>query len=122
MSWLSLNNTPVNYIAVEGVIGAGKTSLASMLAESLNAKLVLEKFEDNPFLEKFYSDRNAYALRTQLFFLLERYTQLQELTQEDLFHSHVVSDFLFEKDKIFAYLNLNDDELKIYESVVSALE
>ena len=117
-----LNNAPVNYIAVEGVIGAGKTSLASMLADSLNAKLVLEKFEDNPFLEKFYSDRDRYALRTQLFFLLERYTQLQELTQEDLFHSHVVSDFLFEKDKIFAYLNLNDDELKIYESVVSALE
>jgi deoxyadenosine/deoxycytidine kinase len=119
---MPFNTMPVNYIAVEGVIGAGKTSLATMLAGSLNAKLVLESFEDNPFLENFYSDPRAFALRTQLFFLLERYTQLQVLSQEELFHTHIVSDYLFEKDKIFAYLNLNDEELKIYESVVTALE
>jgi len=118
----SLNNLPVNYIAVEGVIGAGKTALAAMLAEQLNAKLILENFEDNPYLEKFYADPVAYAFRTQIFFLLERFMQLKELTQEELFHAHVVSDYIFEKDKIFAYLNLSDDELKIYESVVSVFE
>lgn len=119
---LQLNRSGVNYIAVEGVIGAGKTSLAAMLADHLKAKLVLERFDDNPFLEKFYSDPAAYAFRTQLFFMLDRYTRLQQLAQEELFHKYIVSDFLFEKDKIFAYLNLNDDELKIYESIISAVE
>lgn len=116
------NNTQLNYIAVEGVIGAGKTSVARMLAERLNAKLILENFEDNPFLEKFYNDPQSYAFRTQMFFLLERYTQLQELHQKDLFHSCVISDYVFEKDKIFAYMNLSDDELKIYETVVQGLD
>lgn len=117
-----LNNSRLSYIAVEGVIGAGKTSIASMLAQMLNAKLILESFEDNPFLEKFYKNPNAYAFRTQMFFLLERYTQLQELHQKDLFHSYIVSDFIFEKDKIFAYLNLSDEELKIYDQVVEGLD
>jgi deoxyguanosine kinase len=112
----------ISYIAVEGVIGAGKTSVAAMLAERLNAKLILESFEDNPFLEKFYNDPASYAFRTQMFFLLERYTQLQDLHQKDLFHSCIVSDYVFEKDKIFAYMNLSDDELKIYEQVVQGLD
>lgn len=116
------NNTQLSYIAVEGVIGAGKTSVARMLSERLNAKLILENFEDNPFLEKFYNDPQSYAFRTQMFFLLERYTQLQELHQKDLFHSCIVSDYVFEKDKIFAYMNLSDDELKIYETVVQGLD
>lgn len=117
-----ISNNPVSYIAIEGVIGAGKTSVASMLAERLNAKLILESFEDNPFLEKFYNNPQAYAFRTQMFFLLERFTQLQELHQKDLFQNFIISDYLFEKDKIFAYLNLSDDELKIYEQVVQGLD
>jgi deoxyguanosine kinase len=116
------NNSPISYIAIEGVIGAGKTSVASKLAERLNARLVLENFEENPFLEKFYSDTRAYAFRAQMFFLLERYSQLQELHQKELFRNYTVSDYIFEKDKIFAYMNLNDDELKIYEQVVQALD
>jgi deoxyguanosine kinase len=112
----------ITYIAVEGVIGAGKTTLASALAERLNARLVLENFSDNPFLGKFYQDQRRYAFRTQLFFLLERYMQLVELNQKDLFHKYIVSDYIFEKDKIFAYLNLSDEELKIYESIVEGLE
>lgn len=115
-------NTGLSYIAVEGVIGAGKTSVAQMLAEKLNAKLILENFEDNPFLEKFYIKPEDYAFRTQMFFLLERYTQLREANQKELFQNFIVSDYIFEKDKIFAYLNLSDDELKIYEHVVNGLD
>ncbi|MFI5211285.1 MAG: deoxynucleoside kinase [Ignavibacteria bacterium] len=122
MNGNSSNNSQISYIAVEGVIGAGKTSVASMLAERLNAKLILENFEDNPFLEKFYMNPDEYAFRTQMFFLLERYTQLQELHQKDLFQNFIISDYVFEKDKIFAYLNLSDDELKIYEHVVQGLD
>jgi deoxyadenosine/deoxycytidine kinase len=116
------NNSQLSYIAIEGVIGAGKTSVAAKLSERLNAKLILENFEDNPFLEKFYNSPEDYAFRTQMFFLLERYTQLQELHQKDLFQNYIVSDYIFEKDKIFAYLNLSDDELKIYEQVVQGLD
>jgi deoxyguanosine kinase len=118
----NISNTNLSYIAIEGVIGAGKTSVAQMLAERLNAKLILENFEDNPFLEKFYIRPDEYALRTQMFFLLERYTQLQNVHQKELFQNFVVSDYIFEKDKIFAYLNLSDDELKIYELVVQGLD
>ncbi len=117
-----LSSNQLSYIAVEGVIGAGKTSVATMLAQRLDAKLILETFEDNPFLEKFYNNQQDYAFRTQMFFLLERYSQLQELHQKDLFHSYTVSDYVFEKDKIFAYINLSDDELKIYEHVVQGLD
>lgn len=117
----SVNNS-ISYVAVEGVIGAGKTSVAALLSERLNAKLILENFEDNPFLEKFYINPQAYAFRTQMFFLLERFTQLQELHQKDLFQNYIISDYIFEKDKIFAYLNLSDDELKIYEQVVQGLD
>ncbi|HEY5124013.1 MAG TPA: deoxynucleoside kinase [Ignavibacteria bacterium] len=112
----------LKYIAIEGVIGAGKTSLARRLSERLNAKLVLEDFEDNPFLERFYENPARYAFHTQIYFLLSRYKQLIDLTQEDLFHNYIISDYIFEKDKIFAYLNLQDDELKLYETIVQSIE
>ncbi len=112
----------IKYIAIEGAIGVGKTSLAKKLSERLNAKLILENFEDNPFLEKFYADPVGYAFHTQMYFLMSRYKQLQEIKQIDLFHEFYVSDYIFEKDKIFAYLNLQDDELKLYEKIVSLIE
>ncbi len=112
----------IRYIAIEGVIGVGKTSLANMVAERLGARLVLEKFDENPFLAKFYEDPEHYAFQTQIFFLLSRYKQQQELFQADLFHSHVISDYIFEKDKIFAYLTMRDDELKLYENLLSTIE
>lgn len=112
----------IRYIAIEGVIGAGKTSLAKKLSERLNAKLILEDFEDNPFLEKFYKDPVSYAFHTQMYFLMSRYKQLQEVKQIDMFHEYFVADYIFEKDKIFAYLNLQDDELKLYEKIVTLIE
>ncbi|MDZ4713598.1 MAG: deoxynucleoside kinase [bacterium] len=112
----------IKYIAIEGVIGVGKTTLAKKLSDRLNAKLILENFEDNPFLEKFYNDPVSYAFHTQMYFLMSRYKQLQEIKQIDLFHEYYVSDYIFEKDKIFAYLNLQDDELKLYEKIVSLIE
>lgn len=114
-------NSEVKFIAIEGVIGAGKTSLARKLKERLNAELILEQFEANPFLENFYSDRKRYAFQTQMFFLVNRYKQQQELNQENLFTEYIVSDYLFDKDKIFAYLNLNGEELKLYESLFPLL-
>jgi len=112
----------VHYIAIEGVIGAGKTTLSSMLGESLGANVVLERFEENPFLKDFYREPERYAFQTQIFFLLTRYKQQQELFQADLFHRFLVTDYIFEKDKIFAYLNLQDEELKLYETLVSSIE
>lgn len=112
----------IRYIAIEGVIGAGKTTLASLLAERLNADLVLEQFEINPFLEKFYKDRRRYAFQTQIFFLVNRYIQQQNLLQSNLFKEYLVSDYIFEKDKIFAYLNLEGEELKLYETLATQLE
>jgi deoxyguanosine kinase len=117
-----LEDKKIRYIAIEGVIGAGKTTLAKKIAKKLNAKLVLENFEDNPFLEKFYKNPKRYGFHTQIYFLLTRYKQLQELRHEDLFHNYVISDYIFEKDKIFAYLNLQDDELMLYEKIVSFIE
>jgi deoxyadenosine/deoxycytidine kinase len=117
-----LEDIKIKYIAIEGVIGVGKTTLAKKIANKLNAKLVLENFEDNPFLEKFYENPKVYAFHTQIYFLLSRYKKLQELNQEDLFHDYIISDYIFEKDKIFAYLNLQDDELKLYEKIVSFIE
>jgi deoxyadenosine/deoxycytidine kinase len=119
---LAAIDSDIRYIAVEGNIGVGKTSLSTMLAEQLSAKLVLEQFEENPFLPMFYEDPERYAFQTQIFFLLSRYRQQQELFQADLFHQFVVTDYIFEKDKIFAYLNLQDDELKLYENIIGYLE
>jgi deoxyadenosine/deoxycytidine kinase len=112
----------IRYIAIEGVIGAGKTTLARMLTERLEAKIVLEKFEENPFLPKFYEDPERFAFQTQIFFLLSRYKQQQELFQTDLFHKFLVTDYIFDKDKIFAYLTLQDDELKLYETLIQSIE
>lgn len=112
----------IRYIAVEGVIGAGKTTLAKILADRIKSELVLEQFEINPFLEKFYKDRKRYAFQTQIFFLLNRYQQQQSLNQTNLFSEYLVSDYIFEKDKIFAYLNLEGEELKLYENVAVQLE
>ncbi|MBI1805378.1 MAG: deoxynucleoside kinase [Ignavibacteriae bacterium] len=117
-----MEQSEIRHIAIEGVIGAGKTSLAKRLAEHLPAKLVLERFEENPFLSKFYEDAQRYAFQTQLFFLLSRFKQQQELIQADLFHRFLITDYIFEKDKIFAYLNLEDDELKLYETMIGAIE
>lgn len=119
---LAVQHADVRYIAVEGVIGAGKTSLSRMVSERLNARLVLEQFEENPFLERFYEDAEHYAFQTQIFFLLSRYRQQQDLFQADLFHNALVTDYIFDKDKIFAYLNLQDDELRLYETLVSSIE
>ncbi|MBN2355135.1 deoxynucleoside kinase [candidate division KSB1 bacterium] len=110
------------YICVEGVIGAGKTSLTKLLCEYLNARAVYEKPEENPFLEDFYRDPQRYAFQTQLFFLLSRYRQQQESLQADLFYEMTISDYLFAKDRIFAHLNLEDRELFLYDRVAVLLE
>lgn len=112
----------IRYIAIEGVIGAGKTSLAQKLSDKLSSNLILEQFEENPFLEKFYEDRKRFAFQTQMFFLINRYKQQQQLNQQELFSKYIVSDYIFEKDKIFAYLNLSGEEIKLYESIFPLLE
>lgn len=117
-----VENTDIRYVAIEGAIGAGKTTLANMLGETLKANVVLEQFEENPFLKDFYRDPDRYAFQTQIFFLLTRYKQQQKLFQADLFHKFLVTDYIFEKDKIFAYLNLEDEELKLYETLIGAIE
>jgi deoxyguanosine kinase len=115
-----LEKTP-RYIAVEGPIGVGKTSFAKRLASSLNYEMILENPEENPFLERFYQNRKQAALQTQLFFLFERARQIQELRQADLFEPVRVADFLIEKDRLFAELNLDSDELKLYENIYAHL-
>ena len=112
----------IKFIAIEGVIGVGKTSLAKKLSERLEARLVLEEFEDNPFLEKFYNNRKRYAFQTQMFFLINRFKQQQALSQNDLFTHGVVSDYMFDKDRIFAYMNLSEEELKLYEAIFPLLK
>lgn len=111
-----------HYIAVEGPIGVGKTSLAKLLAQRLQARAVLEAVEENPFLKDFYRDMRRYAFQTQLYFLLTRYRQQQELLQSDLFRQRLISDYLFPRDRIFAYLTLDDHELALYEKIHALLE
>jgi len=110
------------YIAVEGVIGVGKTTLAKRLAKSLNASLVLEIVEENPFLAKFYDDPEAWAFQTQVFFLLSRYRQQLQVPQRELFAENVVSDYIFAKDQIFATINLGEEELALYRTLLPLLE
>lgn len=106
-----------DFIAVEGVIGAGKTSLARLISERHNARLVLEEFEDNPFLPRFYEDRARYAFQTQLTFLASRFHQQKSMTTPDLFSNFLIADYLFDKDRIFARLNLSDDEMALYDRI-----
>ncbi len=110
------------HIAIEGTIGVGKTSLAKVLGERLEAKLVLEEFEENPFLVDFYKNSERFAFQTQLFFLLSRYRQQQQLQQTDLFTKTLISDYMFVKDRLFAALNLNDKEMSLYNAVARILE
>jgi deoxyadenosine/deoxycytidine kinase len=112
----------IRYIGVEGVIGVGKTSLARLLAERLQAKLVLEEVEENPFLKDFYKDRARYAFQAQMHFLFSRYQQQRTLRQTELFSERMVADYLFAKDRIFARLNLSERELALYERLVGWLE
>lgn len=113
--------TRFKYIVVEGPIGAGKTSLTQKLAEKIGATTLLENATDNPFLPKFYQEPKRYALPTQLHFLFERSRQLRDLAQGDLFNSGTVSDFLLDKDMLFARLNLDDDEFALYQKVYADL-
>ncbi len=110
-----------SFVVVEGPIGAGKTSLAHRLSAAYGADLLLEQPEENPFLERFYQSRQHYALPTQLYFLFQRARQLEALKQGDMFQPVRVADFLLEKDSLFARLNLDDQELKLYEQVYTKL-
>jgi deoxyguanosine kinase len=110
------------YIVTEGPIGVGKTSLTTLIAEELGARLVLEQAEENPFLTDFYRDSARFRFQTQMFFLLNRFQQQEEMVQPDLFTRITISDYLFAKDRIFAYLNLNDHELALYEQIYKMLE
>ncbi|MFC1541191.1 deoxynucleoside kinase [Candidatus Latescibacterota bacterium] len=112
---------PYNYIVVEGVIGVGKTSLCKLIKEKLGGMHVLENFESNPFIKEFYKSQRTYAFKTQLFYLISRFKQHLELPQPDLFNSPLVVDYLFEKDKIFATVNLDDNELELYNTVWDVL-
>jgi deoxyguanosine kinase len=109
------------YIAIEGVIGVGKTTLARLMRDSFQAELLLEVFEENPFLSDFYADRDRYAFQTQVFFLLSRYRQQHRVIEPTLLHATLISDYSFAKDRLFAHLNLAGDELEVYERVHSVL-
>jgi deoxyadenosine/deoxycytidine kinase len=112
----------LHYIAIEGVIGAGKTSLAHPLQQRLGGRVVLEEFEENPFLEDFYRDPEHYAFQTQIFFLLSRYRQQEQIMQYDLFEKRIIADYMFVKDRIFATLNLNEKEMALYNILARILE
>jgi len=116
-----MNRDSLGYLAIEGPIGVGKTSLARRLADAFGSKVLLEQPEENPFLDRFYQARARFALPTQLFFLFQRARQIQQLKQGDMFRPGCVADFLLDKDSLFARVNLDDDELRLYEQVYSHL-
>lgn len=109
------------YLVIEGPIGVGKTSLAQLLAQELQTRLILEKVEENPFLKEFYQDPKHYGFQTQIFFLLSRYRQLQDLRQIDLFERSTLTDYFFPKDRIFASIVLEGSELALYEQLYTLL-
>ncbi len=117
-----LASNGLKYIAIEGNIGAGKTTLARLLSERVEASLFLEEVEDNPFIEKYYEDQEGYAFQAQIFFLLNRYRQQMEINQQDLFTNLLVADYLFAKDRIYAHAVLGDEELVLYNRLHSLLE
>lgn len=119
---MSTTESTHRYIAIDGPIGAGKTTLVKMLAEDLGGQAIFEPAEKNPFLGDFYKDRARNAFKTQLFFLLNRYQQQVELAQQDLFSNVTVCDYTFAKDLIFAQVNLNPDEMKLYETIYQLLD
>jgi len=111
------NSKGPKYLVIEGPIGVGKTSLAKLMAREFGGRLVLERAEDNPFLKDFYKDPKRHAFQTQIFFLLSRYRQLQELSQMDLFERTTVTDYFFPKDRIFASINLEPSERALYDQI-----
>ena len=112
----------VSVVAVEGNIGVGKTSLARLMARDLSAQLIEDAVEENPFLDRFYEDMGAYSFQTQLVFLMNRYKQQLTLGQKELFNDLTVIDYIFARDKIFAHVNLSDDELALYNRIATELE
>ncbi len=121
VSPLKTSASSSRYIAIEGPIGVGKTALAKRLAESLSADLVLEEVDENPFLERFYRDGRSAALPAQMFFLFSRARQIEDLRQSDLFSNVRISDYLFTRDRLFAELNLDPEELKLYDQIAENL-
>ena len=115
------DSLPYRFLAVDGPIGVGKTSLVDRLVRKFEAVKVLEDVE-NPFLPDFYQDKSGAAFQTQMYFLLSRYKQQQEIVQQELFQRLVISDYTFQKDRIFAYLTLSDDELALYDKLYASLE
>ncbi|MCC6272359.1 MAG: deoxynucleoside kinase [Deltaproteobacteria bacterium] len=113
---------PLRYIAVEGPIGVGKTTLTRLLAEEFKGRIVLEEAEENPFLPSFYKDPKGFAFQTQVFFLLSRYQQQKVLMQQDLFKQATISDYIFAKDRIFAMLNLSEEEINLYDKLYRVLD
>ncbi len=116
-----MQNEP-RLIAIEGPIGAGKTTLARLLAEQYDARLVLEVDEENPFISRFYEDRASHAFQTQIFFLMSRYNQYRSLEQHDLFNNVVITDYLFQRDRIFAGINLDGNEFHLYEQIYNLIK
>ncbi len=117
-----LRENGISAIAIEGNIGVGKTSLARLIVDRIGGRLVEERVDDNPFLERFYEDMGAYAFQTQLVFLMNRYKQQISLAQKDLFDDLTVLDYIFARDRLFAHVNLDDDELALYNRIASELE
>mgnify|MGYP001825320271 CR=1 FL=1 len=112
----------IQYVIIEGVIGAGKTTLAQMTSARYGARLILEQPDENPFLSKFYTDRPRWAFQTQLSYLASRFRQQQELLKRDLFQQVMISDYAFDKDRIFARINLTGDELQLYETLYGLMQ